>query len=60
MIKNIFNPLAKIILIKLKINLKVKEWLRIYAAAQINNALWLLSQNQSGTKPFHRCRTIFY
>ncbi len=27
---------------------------------QIDNAVWLLSQNQEGLKPYHRTRTIFY
>jgi hypothetical protein len=31
-----------------------------YTAAQIDNALWLLSQERADTKPHHRTRTIFY
>ncbi|MFZ3099736.1 MAG: queuosine salvage family protein [Minisyncoccales bacterium] len=38
----------------------IRHRLKIYTAAQIDNALWLMSQDQAGVKPFHRCRTIFY
>ncbi len=38
----------------------IRRQLESYTAAQIDNALWLMSQDQTGIKPFHRCRTIFY
>lgn len=38
----------------------IRRQLEIYSAPQIDNALWLMSQGQTGAKPFHRCRTIFY
>lgn len=38
----------------------IRQRLKIYNAAQIDNALWLISQNQVGMKPYHRTRTIFY
>lgn len=31
-----------------------------FSARQIDNAIWLISQNQEGLKPYHRTRTIFY
>ncbi len=31
-----------------------------FSAREIDNALWLMSQNQEGLKPYHRTRTIFY
>ena len=38
----------------------IRRRLGVYTAAQIDNALWLMSQDQFDIKPFHRCRTIFY
>ena len=39
----------------------LRQHLKIYTAAQIDNAVWLLSQNlQNTAQPYHRTRTIFY
>lgn len=38
----------------------IRGELKKYNAAQIDNALWLLSQDQKGFRPHHRTRTIFY
>lgn len=39
----------------------IKQNLKTYSASQIDNTLWLLSQNQSAIeKPYHRTYTIFY
>jgi len=39
----------------------IKQNLKKYTASQIDNALWLLSQDQSGVeKPYHRTYTIYY
>ncbi|MBU1177806.1 queuosine salvage family protein [Patescibacteria group bacterium] len=31
-----------------------------YTAGQIDNAIWLISQNIENTPPHHRTRTIYY
>lgn len=38
----------------------IKQRLEKYTAADVDNALWLISQNQSGIKPYHRTYTIYY
>lgn len=38
----------------------LRQSLASYTAGEIDNALWLLSQNQKGLKPHHRTYTIFY
>lgn len=38
----------------------IRQQLKIYPAVQIDNALWLLSQDQSDIKPYHRTYTIYY
>lgn len=38
----------------------IRQKLQKYTAAEIDNALWLLSQDQTGLKPYHRTYTIFY
>lgn len=38
----------------------IRQSLKKYTAAQIDNALWLISQDQSGLKPYHRTYSIYY
>ena len=38
----------------------IRQKLEKYTAADIDNALWLISQNQTNVKPYHRTYTIFY
>ncbi|HUD09358.1 MAG TPA: queuosine salvage family protein [Patescibacteria group bacterium] len=38
----------------------IRQRLGKYTAADIDNAIWLISQNQTGTKPYHRTYTIYY
>lgn len=38
----------------------LRQKLKKYTAAQIDNALWLVSQDQTDVKPYHRTYTIFY
>lgn len=38
----------------------IRQRLKKYIAADIDNALWLISQDQSNVKPYHRTYTIFY
>lgn len=38
----------------------IRQKLQKYSAADIDNALWLISQNQAEVKPHHRTYTIFY
>ncbi|MDP3093785.1 MAG: queuosine salvage family protein [bacterium] len=38
----------------------IRQRLAKYNSCEIDNALWLISQNQSGLKPHHRTYTIFY
>jgi hypothetical protein len=38
----------------------IRRKLETFTAAQIDNALWFLSQDQTGVKPYHRTRTIDY
>jgi hypothetical protein len=38
----------------------IRQRLKTFTAAQIDNALWFLSQDQTGVKPYHRTRTIDY
>ncbi len=38
----------------------IRQYLKKYSSVQIDNALWLLSQNLKNPKPYHRTRTIFY
>ena len=39
----------------------IKKYLKKYPAAKIDNAIWLISQDQSSIdKPYHRTYTIFY
>ena len=38
----------------------IRQRLEAFTAAQIDNALWFLSQDQEGLKPYHRTRTIDY
>lgn len=38
----------------------IRQRLKKYMAADIDNALWLISQNQRNVKPYHRTYTIFY
>jgi hypothetical protein len=38
----------------------IRQRLGTFTAAQIDNALWFLSQDQTGIKPYHRTRTIDY
>ncbi|MDP2585582.1 MAG: queuosine salvage family protein [Candidatus Levybacteria bacterium] len=38
----------------------IKQKLGKYTSADIDNALWLLSQDKSGVKPYHRTYSIYY
>lgn len=38
----------------------IRQKLRKYTAANIDNALWFISQDQTGVKPYHRTYTIYY
>jgi hypothetical protein len=38
----------------------IRQKLGKYSAREIDNALWFLSQDQIGRKPFHRTYTIYY
>lgn len=38
----------------------LRQELKRYTAAQIDNALWFMSQDQNDIKLYHRTRTIFY
>lgn len=38
----------------------IRQRLQKYPAVQIDNALWLLSQDQSNVMPYHRTYTIYY
>lgn len=38
----------------------IRQRIRKYTSAEIDNAIWYLSQDQTGLKPFHRTYTIFY
>lgn len=38
----------------------IRQKIKKYTPAQIDNALWLISQDQTGTRPYHRTYTIFY
>lgn len=38
----------------------IKQKLEKYTSADIDNALWLISQNQKNIKPYHRTYTIYY
>jgi hypothetical protein len=38
----------------------IRQKLNCYSAAEIDNALWLISQDQTNTKPYHRTYTIYY
>lgn len=38
----------------------MRQKLKCRTAAEIDNAVWLMSQHQTGMKPHHRTRTIFY
>jgi len=38
----------------------IRQKLKKYNAAEIDNAIWYLSQDQTGLKPFHRTYTIYY
>ncbi len=38
----------------------IRQKLEKFTAAEIDNALWLISQDQTNVKPFHRTYTIFY
>ncbi len=38
----------------------IKQKLEKYSSAEIDNALWLISQDQRDTKPYHRTYTIYY
>lgn len=38
----------------------IRQKLKKYTAADIDNALWLISQDQANVKPYHRTYTIYY
>ncbi len=38
----------------------LKDYLHGMSSADIDNTIWLMSQNQDNLKPYHRSRTIFY
>ncbi len=38
----------------------IRQKMPRYSAAQIDHAVWLISQRQTGLKPYHRTRTIYY
>ena len=38
----------------------IRQKLGKYTASEIDNALWLISQDQSDVKPYHRTNTIYY
>ena len=38
----------------------IRQEIKKYAPGDIDNALWLISQDQSNIKPYHRTYTIFY
>lgn len=38
----------------------IRQRLKKYTAADIDNALWLISQDQTNVKPYHRTYTIYY
>jgi hypothetical protein len=38
----------------------IKQKLKKYTSANIDNALWLISQDQVGVKPYHRTYSIYY
>jgi len=38
----------------------IKQKLEKYSAAEIDNALWLISQNKFDVKPYHRTYSIYY
>ena len=38
----------------------IRQNLKEYTAADIDNAIWLISQNQTNLKPYHRAYTIYY
>lgn len=39
----------------------IRQYINIYSAPDIDNALWLISQTmQHKTRPYHRTRTIYY
>lgn len=38
----------------------IRQKLKKYTASDIDNALWLLSQDQKDIKPYHRTYTIYY
>ncbi len=38
----------------------IRQQLAEYTASEIDNALWLISQDQTNTKPYHRTYTIYY
>jgi len=38
----------------------IRQKLGKYSAREIDNALWFLSQDQTGKKPYHRTYTIYY
>jgi D-alanyl-D-alanine dipeptidase len=39
---------------------KMRQVNDAYTAAQLDNALWQISQNNIGILPYHRTKTIFY
>lgn len=38
----------------------IRQSLKKYTAAEIDNAIWYLSQDQTGFRPYHRTYTIYY
>lgn len=38
----------------------IRQKLQSYTSGEIDNALWLISQDQAGAKPYHRTETIYY
>ncbi|MCL5970154.1 MAG: queuosine salvage family protein [Patescibacteria group bacterium] len=38
----------------------IRQKLKKYTAADIDSSLWLISQNQTNIKPYHRTYTIYY
>src|SRR5258708_11058 len=38
----------------------LRQQLQKYTAGEIDNVLWLISQNQSNIQPYHRTYTVFY
>ena len=38
----------------------IRQRLKKYTASEIDNALWLVSQEQDGVKPYHRTYSIYY